>query len=513
MVARNKISSNETSLLYAKEDPDQLGSLPANPEWKFAEPNSYDSFGGSTTLVARQPINRDRQRRKGKVVDIAAQAGFAQDYTHENSRDFLESFMFANVREKTAAAVSAVTGASYTVADGTIFAEDMLVLASGFDIPGNNGLKLVTATGATTVSVAGLTIEPTPTNGSIALVGFQLDADEAAISQAATIPRLDTSIADLTTMGIVAGQWIFIGGDDTAQRFVGTTNNGFKRVKSVEANSLHFDLSEGAMVDETLAGGETVRIFFGDFLRNEIDDLQVRNSLSFERQLGAPDTASTDLQAEYVVGAVGNELTFNFPEAGLVTMDLSFLPTKSFEVAAGDELLSEAVTASIAPVIEGEAFSTTGDMEASVLYLCDEATANVSELFSFASEATITINNNLERDMALQVIGGFDVNPGTFEVGGDIDVYFTSVEAIAAVRNSADVGFYNTLVADNKGVVVDIPLMTVSSEGLNVELNSPIKMPITNTGATARKFGEQLDFTIGFTLFNYLPDVAKTQAA
>lgn len=512
MAQRNKIASNETSLLYAVEA--SLGVLPGTDGdaaiWKTAEPNSYSDFGGSTSLVARQPINQDRQRKKGKVVDISAAAGYTHDYTRYNSEDQLESFMFAATRRKTNAAVTAVSGASYTVADGTVFAAGHLVYASGFSTAANNGLKLVTAVGATTVSVAGLTAEASPPAAAkIALVGIQLDADDMAITNPTTLPVLTQSTFDLTTLGLVAGQWVFVGGDTTATKMGTAGNNGFKRIKSISATALVVDLTETAMSAETLSGGETLQIFFGDFLKNEKGSLVVTKSLQFERQLGAPDDGSTDLQAEYVKGCVGNTLTINYPEAGLITFDMGFTPLSTELIAAGDTLKSDA-GASLVETTEGEGYSTTSDLKAAVLYGCDASKAYNPALFAYATEAKVNINNNVSVDKALSVVGGFDVTPGTFDVGGEIEAYFVTVEAVQAVQNNDDIGFYMAMFVDNAGIVIDMPLVALSGGRPDIALNEPVKLPLEKQAATGKKFGAYLDFTLGLTVFNYLPTLANT---
>jgi hypothetical protein len=517
MAQRLKIGSNETSLRYAVEA--SIGVLPGSPEndesiWKTAEPNSYSDFGGDTTLVARQPINSDRQRRKGKVVDIEAAVGFAQDLTRYNSNDFLESFMFAATRKKTNEAPTAVTSTGYTVADESDYAAGMLLYASGFATAANNGLKLVTGTDTNEAEVSGLTAEASPPAAAkIELVGIQLDADDMAITNGTTLPILTQSTFDLTTLGLVEGQWIFVGGDTASLRMGTSGNNGFKRIKTVAAGALTLDITETAMANETLSGGETLQIFFGDFLKNEKDNTdQIVKSLQFEREMSYPDDASPSaLQAEYIKGSVGNELTINFPEAGLITIDYTFQPTASEVIDSSGTLKSvEAVAGngSVEDVSDGEGYSTTGDLKAAVLYTIDAAAAAPTQLFTYASEATISINNNLTLTKALGVIGGFDVNPGTFVVSGEIEAYFVDVAAIAAVRNNADVGFFMAMTVDNAGIVFDIPLIALSGGRADIALNEPIKIPLEKSGATARRYGSQLDFTLGLTIFNYLPTLA-----
>ena len=62
MAAVQKIDSNQTGLRYQEET--SIGVANTANDWIPLEPDSYDTFGGEITTIARNPINESRQRQK-----------------------------------------------------------------------------------------------------------------------------------------------------------------------------------------------------------------------------------------------------------------------------------------------------------------------------------------------------------------------------------------------------------------------------------------------------------------
>ena len=221
----NKVDSNVTGLAYAEET--SLRVLPGTPVWWPLEPNAYKDFGGQISTVARNPINPSRQRQKGVTTDLDASGGFTQDITLLNSPRLLQGFMFADAREKpttqklSAAPVplTSVSATQYAAAAGmAVFLTGHLIKASGLGVAANNGVKTVTASAAGTVTVAeALTVEASPPAAAkIEVVGFKFPAATVAITMVGGLPRMTSSTTDLTTLGLIPGEWIYLGGDGAA---------------------------------------------------------------------------------------------------------------------------------------------------------------------------------------------------------------------------------------------------------------------------------------------------------
>lgn len=512
MAQKVKIDSNVTGLRIAEEA--SLKVLPATPDWIPYEPNSYGDFGAEITTVARNPINAGRQRKKGPTTDLDATANFNNDLTYRNMQGILQGFFFADLRRKGEQICTGVTGTGsiYGMSDTSGFLIGALVLASNFGIAGNNGLKTVNAvTASTSVAVD----EPATDEGSppatanLVVVGHKGAAGDLDVVAATggNLPRITSSALDFTTLGLIPGEWIFVGGDSASLAFSNAENNGFKRIRSISANVLEIDKSDQAMVTES-STTETVQLFFGRVLKNESDPtLQKRRSYQQERTLGAPDDATpADIQAEYIPGCIGNEFTFNMPTADKLAVDLGFIGLDG-EFIDGPTTLKSGNRPTIE---EQDAFNTSSDFSRIKLSQVVPGSEAPVSLFAFSQEITLSINNNATPNKALGVLGGFEVTVGNFEVGGSITAYFANVAAQKAVRDNDDITLDIIMVKSNQGIAIDLPLLTLGDGRATVELNEPITLPLNNEAASGVKLDANLDHTMLMVFFDYLPNAADT---
>jgi hypothetical protein len=523
MAVSDKVDSNITGLRFAVED--TLGVLPGSPTWYGLEPNSYDDFGGQISTTARAPINAGRQRQKGVVTDLDASGGFNNDLTQTNFQRLLQGFFFADFREKadtnpfngTAVTITNVdgTGETYDAGSGLdVFTEGDLIFASGFTNSANNGLKTTAGAGAPTATAVTVNEDivdesAPPAAARLVKVGFEFGDGLVEVDASGDLPVLDFQTgADPDSLGVIPGEWIYIGGDTSATQFSTAANNGYARVFSVtggDAGSITLDKTQADMVTETGTTGVSLQIFTGRVIKNEAEPSnQVRRSFQLERTLGSPDDANTDLQAEYLIGSIANEFTLNFATADKITADLSFVAidneqrTQSEGVKSGDR----------PQVSSGDAYNTSNDFSRLKLSLLDRTNSNPTKLFAFVTEFSVPINNNVSPNKAISVLGAFDVTAGDFTVDGSATAYFSQVEAVQAVRNNSDVTLDFILGKNNVGIAVDVPLIALGDGRLNVEKDAPITLPLELGAAADGVFNH----TLLAVFFDYLPDAAMPSA-
>lgn len=501
----NKIDSNVTGLAFAEEA--TLKTLPVTPLWNTLEPNSYSDFGGEISTVARAPINASRQRQKGTVTDLDASGGFNSDLTQNNFAKLLQGFFFADMREKpntqpingASIAITAVATSddSFAAASGlNVFTAGSIVLASGFGIQANNGIAVVATTAAGKITVSkNLVDEATPpATSKIQTVGFEFASGDVSLTASASSIVLTSVAKDFNTLGLTVGEWVFIGGDATTNTFANNAA-GYARIGSIAAHTITF--TDTTFVATTDAGtGKLIRMYFGNVLRNEKEANKIkRRSYQIERTLGSD---ANGVQSEYLVGAIANEFNLTIPQTNKITADLSFVAMDN-EQRNGTQGLK---TGTRIGNLNEDAFNTSSDIYRMRVNVVDPNTLNNTALFGYVSEVNLSINNNITANKAIGVVGSFDATAGDFEVGGSLTAYFTTVDAVKAVRQNADVALNIIAAQKNGALIFDIPLLSLSGGRVNVEKDQAITVPL-DTAAAENPNG----YTLLTTFLPYIPDV------
>jgi len=504
MASTDTKDSNATGLAIAEESTPKV--LPGTPDWYAKEPNSYADFGGEISTVTREPINQLRQNKRGTTTDLDASGGFNADYTQNNLTRELQGFMYRDIQEKFGTKQMNVAQLPITSTDGTGgyvaasgldgFKADDLVFASGFTNSANNGLSKVTSAIAALLDTDKATVvEASPPAGAkVETVGYEFPTSDLELTVSGGLATFTSASVTMTTLGLVIGEYIFVGGDVTDTSFPGGV--GYFRVKSVTATTIVCDKATDLKVTSS-GTGKDIRIFFGNFLQNATaaTDIVCR-TYQLERTLG-DDGSGT--QSEYLTGAYANEFNLNVSTADKLTADLSYVAmdneqrTGTTGVKSGNRI----------PALGENAINTSSDVYRKSMEIIDDSTLVPDTLFAYLSEFNLNISNGVTPNKAIGTLGAIGISLGNFVVSGSVTAYFTTIAATQAVRNNTDVTIDCIFAKENAGLVFDIPLLGLGGGKVTVEKDAPITVPLENLAA------ENADgYTLGVTVLPYLPTVA-----
>lgn len=489
-----RVLTNNTALAFAVES--ALGVVASDAAWRGVEPNSYNTLGATITTVARSPISRDRQRRKGTITDLDSAVAFETDLILDHFIGFAEGFMFAKfVGAPTFSPTAATSGGSggFTVAEGGDLTEDTLVYAKGFAIEANNGLHVV-ASGAsgTNIRVDGLTAETAPETAVVEVCGVRGASGDIAINASG---NLASSVLDFTSLPLHPGMFIHIGSDDAANKFSTAADYGFARIVSIAAHEIVLDRRGQAYSADT-GTGKQVDILYGRFLRNvPVGDADfLERSFMFEAAYpGLGDADETEY--EYARGNYCNTLAFGIPLTNKSTMTYAFVgldtdvPTTSRKAGADNA----------ATPIQSAAFNTSADIARLIIMDVDEV-----GLTSDFKSLTVNLNNNVTPEKVIGRLGARYMNYGNFEVSMDATLLFTSGAVVEAIRNNTQLGMDFVLRNDDGALVIDVPSLTLGGGGKEFPVNESVTI---NT--TVQAYADDvLGYSLGMSLFPYTPALA-----
>lgn len=615
-----RVLTNNLSLAYSIEASREV--LAALPIWKTLEPNKINDWGPKIKTVAREPISKTRQRRKGTIVDLDAAFGYDGDITLDVLRDFTEGFIFANAKGGTILRPASADGAgNYTIPGGaveTYLHAEGLLYARGFAIAGNNGLKTIdTVTAAVaafgtytlasnvvdgdtvtidgvvytwetgaldaaykvkvsavdasgsldnliaaingdagsgtlyaagtaahptvsaaagagdtmiaTARVAGsagnaiattevsthsswgagvlasgsdliINIEETTTaeagipdaqNATLELAGYRGVASDLRIDSSGNLTS-EVGGIDFTTLGLMAGQTIWIGGVDTANSFATTNDRGFARIVTVAAHKLTLDKKSATFATDT-GTGKLIHIYFGQFVRNvAVDDADYLER-TYQFEAAFPGLGSADeTRYQYAPGNECDQITFNMPLTNKAEITVGFIGVDTEPYTS----TRKTNAANAREPVGTSAFNTATDFVRLRVTEVDE-----EGLTTDFKSIKVTLNNNANPEKVLGRLGARYINVGIFQVDIAATILFTSSDVPDAIRANDTVTMEWALRNDDGGIFVDIPSLTLGDGKQDFPVNQSVTMNLSGIAFKDVTLGTSL----GVSLFPYLP--------
>lgn len=508
-----RVITNATTLSFARET--SLGVLPATPQWYQLEPNNITSYGTTISKEARNPISQLRARRKGVVTDLDSAVEFEADLTLMHLRLFAESFLFSNATGADAFLSSDATATGFTVPAlsaaqaakllyGTAGADaNSLIYAIGYSTAGNNGLFLINSKPVATdteITAAGLTAEVVAATDhtEVMVAGVRGAAGDLQIDANGD---LTSTALDFTTLGIVEGQTIHVGGVDAANQFFNAENLGFARIAAggLAANKLTLEKKDQAFVTDdgtdTGSGGTALRIdiLFGQFVRNVDVNSSEYSEISMQFEMASPNLGTGGVEEyEYAKGNYANSLQLSLPTTGKATITLGFVGTDT-DVPTSTRA-TEAANAKIGGQVES--FGSASDVARLRAQDVDE-----TGLTSDFKTATFTLTNNVSAEKVIGNLGARYLNAGNIECDVNAQVLFTNDALISRVRNNTTIGLDWVVKNGDGGVAFDLPTGTLGGGNRDYPQNQTVLL----NGTYMAHQEDTLGFTCGISFFPALP--------
>ena len=560
-------NADETQVFVALEDPLRSGRLPSTPYWREVEANSFSEFGTVITTTARSYFNPDRVEGQPRVTKEEAQAGWQADVTDDQFPRFARGFLFSDdgiVANQPAGSkpdtqsvyrdaptpiksIDDTAGTITIVFDGAqntpamlgsraFMVDDIIKILDRDRGPNNNRLARVTVVDTASADHT-LTVVPIYSGSSlvaqsqtdlaeknvpgstqklvqglrVVCVGHRLSSGAAAVTVTGTpaIASLDLDSAttpNFTSIGLSAGETIFIGGDADANRFTDnaaddTMNdaNGFATIGSVSDLKLTFSQTTFNPVTGTKTG-KAIDIFFGSYLANG----STKRSFQVERTLGNDGQSPRKYQSEVVTGCLPNECTVNFQPDTFVNADLTFMPLIAGEKKFSDTLCHAETNAKLVKRANLGGYAAQIDVYSAKIRR--QSAAESDSLFKWVESATVVINNNATGTSALGVRGYIAQNARKLMISGTMEILFQKVDSIEAIRKN-ETCLFNLITLDEgsrHAMIYDIPSVTLSG-GLTVEQGSDIKQNIEVKG-----FGNSDGHVVSITSMLHVPNLADS---
>jgi uncharacterized protein YidB (DUF937 family) len=318
----------------------------------------------------------------------------------------------------------------------------MLVRATGFTASANNQIFKAASSSATTIvgTALGLTADTAPAaTAKLKVVGFQ--GASADLTTHVTNGLLSTAL-DFTTLGLVAGQWLKVGGTAAGDKLATAACNDWVRIVSVAAHTIALDnLPVGWATD---AGtGKTLKVWFGDQIKNGITP----SSVSIER------------------GFLGQTVPTYIVNTG---MEVDNLTTT---IASKSNIVGSATFVGMGG---GETTAQLGTPDAVTTGLIMAANANVGRLGvngsqligpNWSKSISFVIANNLRTVESVDASSPVAIREGECKVTGDMDTYFGSDTELAAFYAGTPRAINARVAKNSQAIIYQVPRATYRGGG------------------------------------------------
>ena len=465
-----------------------------------ANPGGIRNWQNSYQVTERDPLSKYATMEAGEPVGFDATPELEHDLT-KDLLDVIASPTFRSIAKHSGNTgeslfrPTAVTATGYTVPTLGALTQGLLIKAQGFATAANNGVKLVGAGSiATEIKTLGLVAEVVdPQAGATvevcgvqgALGDIQIDIDGNLIS----------TVLDLTTLGLYAGQWLAIGGATTATRFATADYNGTAKIVSTTTTKITLARRSWTVGAADAGAGKTIELRFSRWYRNvSIDHADYREpTLHGELEELGPGPGGV---ATYVYGRGMGLKThvINAPLESKIVSTLTFVAKDMADPVLVADRVAGATT-SRRPMAAALWHTSCPQMQRVRI-------TRIADNFPLAVEVNswqFTMEHNVKPREIQGECGAVDLIYGKVQPSVTMEIYYTTSEVVKAMRDNPEVAWDAQIRNHQAGWILDMPYVRIrngqrtfaANEAVMASLEVPgFREPSSNIVASLSVFAD-----------------------
>ena len=486
--------SDSNAVEFGIVEESTFGVTPTSPAFQTLRITGLPGLGAEPETVTSDEIRSD-----GQITDqILVGKTVGGDIGHELSfgaldvqlpgimrSAFVNKATIVNLTADTEISDFLASTDTITVAaGGAAFVDQMLIEVTDVDAD-NNGIHEIASSTATTVvttGTPGLTDQTTvPLGARIRAVGFIGASGDITATTVSGNALLSTTL-DFTTMPLVVGDWVKVGGALVGEQFVGTAeNNGYCRISAIAAGRLSFDSVPTGWATDA-GSGKTIKVWFAEYIRNG----QTKRSYAGEEKF----TDHSPVTYQYLNGLVFDGFNFGFPSKDKVTV------AATMQGADGNFTETRVSGATDIAAPSNTVLNTSSNVGA-----LRENGAEITGK-NYVLSSSISIANNVRMRPAQGKIEAVGFGLGRFNVTVDLETYFDDKTMVEKVTQNTQTS-YQVAVQDssNHAIMIDVPAMKFS--GGKPDVSGPDADVFAPLAAQAIRHST-LGFTLGIYLFYHV---------
>jgi hypothetical protein len=418
------------------------GTLGGSPEWRTQLVTAIPDPTVQTTGASHDTIGPDNQYEAEAVVSATAAPKLAMGAHGESIDTFLEGaarcvFSGPISLRTTATRPTSATSVHYVFPLGTALKVNDLIWVSGCAIAANNGLKVVSGVPSTTV----IPTTPAPQaeaftavqNVTIEVCGFQFAAGDLTLTTSGSVTTIGATVKDLTQLGLVSGQPIFIGSDAAAgYAYATAADYGPAYLTSTPvAGSFTCAAMFGQTFVTDAGAGKTMRLHFGQQLRVSPKTAANYVERFYQIETGIENLGTVDATAWIYSENVGiDKFTLSAPAQALVTLAVDTKATDATKV------LAQRTNASTPTVpVRTIPFSTANSDFTGTINL----TSSGARLTGYINAVNLVIEDQATDNPAHGQQTSAFTSFGKVRVKAEVTAFLTEAGAIDAARANSEV--------------------------------------------------------------------------